>query len=120
MLFFEARDLCDSLEGFNLVCIESEEENALVTELIRGSGPSATWWTSGYYLSSPEKWVWEDSDVEYTNWEEGQPLDHDNGVGKKYLILSCDDDCKDGEADVKWSTSWTEPDKRRAICERKN
>ncbi|XP_037102251.1 ladderlectin-like [Syngnathus acus] len=76
--FADAESVCNILGG-NLVSIHSDLENALVLELIRAGGDATQAWIGLTDAVSDDDFMWTDgSDVDFTNFEGGEP--NDDGV----------------------------------------
>ncbi|KAJ8031853.1 Collectin-12 [Holothuria leucospilota] len=76
MTWEKAMNKCSSLEeGAHLVFIESEQENRAVSRLALGVSclKKAEWWIGLNDKDAEDSWKWNDTPVNYTNWNNGEP-----------------------------------------------
>ncbi|CAH1101939.1 unnamed protein product [Psylliodes chrysocephalus] len=71
-----ALNFCESLH-MKLLTIHSEDENERVHKYIRDASKGHEYWIGGTRLVDGYKWIWMPygTQVEYTNWSNGQPSD---------------------------------------------
>ena len=93
LTFPVAKMFCEE-NGGSLVCIESEEENALIAKKVKQLEKM-------YYIGAEDtskegvfQWV-NGQKMEYTNWRSGEPNDTSLNGGEDYVYMYTDGTCND-------------------------
>ena len=78
MSWYNARDQCNKIgEDYDLVTIESDEENQFLKDKIKNDFNGNEYWIGAKENNDKNGFVWvEGSDLIYTDWTSGDP----NGV----------------------------------------